>query len=157
MEPDPFENNQTLPNKLHGSTSTKLQDHIRCQVGFWSCVHTSWLKIFWTFFILSLQFKYSIIVPVLKKSAVTCMTADFFIHLHILSHIKDVIPTTLDWHQFTYRKNRSAEDAVSLALHTVLTHLEHPNSYVRMSLVDFSWAHTRQLWDSLQRGDPAPQ
>lgn len=38
----------------------------------------------------------------------------------------------MDSHQFAYRANRSTDDAVSFALHTALTHLEHPDSYVRM-------------------------
>ncbi|KAI4875608.1 hypothetical protein NFI96_000890, partial [Prochilodus magdalenae] len=58
----------------------------------------------------------------------------------VLSHIKAVIPPDLDQHQFAYRTNRSTEDAVSMALHTALTHLEQPNTYVRMLFVDFSSA-----------------
>lgn len=42
---------------------------------------------------------------------------------------------TLDRHQFAYQETRSEEDAVSL--HTALTHLERPNTYIRMLFVDF--------------------
>ncbi|KAI3351361.1 hypothetical protein L3Q82_005900 [Scortum barcoo] len=49
----------------------------------------------------------------------------------VLKHIKDIIPAGLDqYHQFAYRENRSTEDAVSIALHTALTHLQLPNTYV---------------------------
>ena len=47
--------------------------------------------------------------------------------------------------------NRSTEDAVSLALHTALTHLQHPNTYVRILFVDFSSAFNTDscwLWSS---------
>ncbi|KAI3367297.1 hypothetical protein L3Q82_008339 [Scortum barcoo] len=49
-------------------------------------------------------------------------------------------PWTLDPHQFAYRSNRSTEDAVSTALHCVLSHLENKNTYARMLFVDFSSA-----------------
>ncbi|KAI3352250.1 hypothetical protein L3Q82_005232 [Scortum barcoo] len=58
----------------------------------------------------------------------------------VLKHIKDIIPAGLDQYQFTYRENRLTEDAVSIALHTDLTHLQLPNTYVRMLFVDFSSA-----------------
>ncbi|KAI3364916.1 hypothetical protein L3Q82_001098 [Scortum barcoo] len=73
-----------------------------------------------------------------------------FERIVILKHIKDTsknIPTGLDQYQFAYRENRSTEDAVSIALHTALTHLQQlPNTYVRMLFVDFS--------SSLQHSDP---
>ncbi|KAI4888412.1 hypothetical protein NFI96_009397, partial [Prochilodus magdalenae] len=58
----------------------------------------------------------------------------------VLSHIKAVIPPDLDQHQYAYKTNQSTEDAVSMALHTALPHLEQPNTYVRMLFVDFSSA-----------------
>ncbi|KAI4878726.1 hypothetical protein NFI96_018494 [Prochilodus magdalenae] len=58
----------------------------------------------------------------------------------ILSHIKRSLPSTLDPHQFAYRANRSTDDAVSLAIHTALNHLDSTNSYVRMLFIDFSSA-----------------
>lgn len=56
---------------------------------------------------------------------------------------------TLNRHQFAYRENRSTEDAVSLALHTALTHLEHLNTYIRMLFVDFSSAFNTLIPDKL--------
>ncbi|KAI3365752.1 hypothetical protein L3Q82_000762 [Scortum barcoo] len=83
--------------------------------------------------------KTSIIVPVPKKSAVTCLNDYRPVALTpvimkcferiVLKHIKDIIPAGLDQYQFAYRENRSTEDAVSIALHTALTHLQLPNTY----------------------------
>lgn len=49
-------------------------------------------------------------------------------------------PATFDPHQFAYRKNRSTEDAIAIALHTTLTHLEQKDSYIRLLFIDFSSA-----------------
>ncbi|KAI3363482.1 hypothetical protein L3Q82_012093 [Scortum barcoo] len=49
----------------------------------------------------------------------------------------------------TARENRSTEDAVSIALHTALTHLQLPNTYVRMLFVDFSSAFNTVIPDKL--------
>ena len=45
-----------------------------------------------------------------------------------------------DQYQFAYRVNRLTEDAVNAALHTALTHLNQPNMYARVLLLDFSSA-----------------
>ena len=50
------------------------------------------------------------------------------------------IPASLDPHQHAFRTNRSTEDAISTALHSVFTHPENKNSYVGMLLLDFSSA-----------------
>ncbi|KAI3367349.1 hypothetical protein L3Q82_026156 [Scortum barcoo] len=47
------------------------------------------------------------------------------------------------------REKRSTEDAVSIALHTALTHLQLPNTYVRMLFVDFSSAFNTVIPDKL--------
>ena len=36
-----------------------------------------------------------------------------------------------------YRPNRSTDDAISIALHTALSHLEKRNAYVRMLFIDY--------------------
>ncbi|TWW53895.1 hypothetical protein D4764_0015580, partial [Takifugu flavidus] len=41
---------------------------------------------------------------------------------------------------YAYRKNRSTEDAVSTALHSVLSHLDNKDTYARMLFIDFSSA-----------------
>ena len=58
----------------------------------------------------------------------------------ILAYIRDCIPVDLDSHQFAHQANRSPEDAVSITLHTALSPLEYPNTYVRVLFVDFSAA-----------------
>jgi hypothetical protein len=42
--------------------------------------------------------------------------------------------------RFAYRPNRSADDAISIALYTALTHLDKRKTYVRMLLFDYSSA-----------------
>jgi len=51
-----------------------------------------------------------------------------------------IIPDSSDPHQFAYRPNRSADDAISLALHIALEHLDRRDTYVRLLLIDFSSA-----------------
>ncbi|KAI4893652.1 hypothetical protein NFI96_010321 [Prochilodus magdalenae] len=58
----------------------------------------------------------------------------------VLAHLKSCLPPTLDPHQFAYCQNRSTEDAVSIALHSVLSHLDNKNTSVRMLFIDFSSA-----------------
>ena len=58
----------------------------------------------------------------------------------VLHHIKDHLPPDFDPYQFPYRANRSTEDAITIALHSALNHLEQQQSYVRMLFVDYSSA-----------------
>lgn len=58
----------------------------------------------------------------------------------VLSHITAVLPRSHDPHQFAYRANRSAEDAVATALQAVQTHLEQQGSYVWMLFMDYGSA-----------------
>ena len=94
--------------------------------------------------------KTSTIIPIPKKSAVdslndyrpvalTPVVMKCFERL-VSQHIRARLPPTLDPHQFAYRANRSTEDAISIALHTALSHLEHLGSYVRILFLDFSSA-----------------
>jgi hypothetical protein len=55
-----------------------------------------------------------------------------------MAHINTNIPETLDPLQFAYHPNRSTEDAISIALHTGLSHLDKSNTYVRMLFFDYS-------------------
>ncbi|KAL0147888.1 hypothetical protein M9458_056809, partial [Cirrhinus mrigala] len=63
----------------------------------------------------------------------------------VLTHLKDSLQSSLDPHQFAYCGIRSTEDAVSIALHSVLTHLDNTNTYARMLFVDFSSAFNTVL------------
>nr|XP_023667962.1 uncharacterized protein LOC111844071 [Paramormyrops kingsleyae] len=92
--------------------------------------------------------KTTTIIPVPKRQAVTCLNDYHPVALTpiavkcferlVLAHIKASIPTDLDSHQFAYHGNRSTEDAISVALHATLSHLEHPDTHARMLFIDFS-------------------
>ncbi|KAK6309885.1 hypothetical protein J4Q44_G00197660 [Coregonus suidteri] len=58
----------------------------------------------------------------------------------VMAHINSTIPATLDPLQFAYHPNRSTAEAISIALHTALTHLDKRNTYVRMLFIDYSSA-----------------
>ena len=58
----------------------------------------------------------------------------------VMVHINIIIPETLDPLQFAYRPKRSTDDAISIALHTALSHLYKRNTYVRMLFIDYSSA-----------------
>ena len=55
-----------------------------------------------------------------------------------MAHINTIIPDTLDPLQCAYRPNKSTDDAISIALHTALSHLDKRNTYVRMLFIDYS-------------------
>ncbi len=76
-------------------------------------------------------FKSATIVPVPKTCRVTCLNDYRPVALTpipaerlVIKHIKNAIPPTLEQYQFTYWENRSKEDAISIAFHTLLQHLE---------------------------------
>ncbi len=58
----------------------------------------------------------------------------------VLQHINSVVPDTVDPFQFAYRSNRLVYDAVALALHYVLQHLDTHNTYARLLFLDYSSA-----------------
>ncbi|XP_061751164.1 probable RNA-directed DNA polymerase from transposon BS isoform X2 [Nerophis ophidion] len=103
--------------------------------------------------------KSSTIIPVPKKSPITSLN-DYrpvaftpvimkcFERL-VLQHIKNHIPPDFDPHQFAYRANRSTEDAIAVALHSALNHLEQQQSYVRTLSVDYSSAFNTIILDRL--------
>ncbi len=103
--------------------------------------------------------KAATIIPVPKKNtikdlndyrpvALTSVVMKCFEKL-ILQHLKASLPRNFDPHQFAYRANRSAEDAIATALHTALNHLELPGNYVRMLFVDYSSAFNTIIPDIL--------
>jgi hypothetical protein len=58
----------------------------------------------------------------------------------VMAHINTINPETLDPLQFVYRPNRSTDDAISIALHTTLSHMDKRNTYVRILFIDYSSA-----------------
>ena len=76
-------------------------------------------------------FKETTIVPVPKNTKVTCLNdyrpaAIRSVTMKYVERlvINTIIPETLDPLQFAYRPNRSTDDAISIALHTALSHLD---------------------------------
>jgi hypothetical protein len=53
----------------------------------------------------------------------------------VVDHINTIIPDTLEPLQFTYHPNRSTDDAISIALHTALSHLDKRN--MRMLFIEY--------------------
>ena len=107
-------------------------------------------------------FKTSTIVPVPKKPsiaslndyrpvALTSVVMKVFERL-VLRSLKAATDHQLNPHQFAYRANRSVGDAVALALHRILQHLEISGKYATVLFVDFSSAFNtiipRKLLDS---------
>jgi hypothetical protein len=95
-------------------------------------------------------FKQTTIVPVPKNTKVTCLNdyrpvaltsvARMCFESLVMAHIKTMITETLDPLKFTYRPNRSTYDAISIALHIAISHLDKRNAYVRMLFIDYSSA-----------------
>ena len=101
------------------------------------------------------RFKQTTIVPVPKKSKVTCLndyrsvaltsvTTKCFERL-VMAHINTIMPESVDPLQFTYRPNRSTDDAISIALHTALPHLDKRYTYVRMLFIDYTIVPTKLI------------
>ncbi|KAF7653890.1 hypothetical protein LDENG_00077400 [Lucifuga dentata] len=74
-----------------------------------------------------------------RPTALTSVVMKSFERL-VLSHLKAITDTLLDPLQFAYRANRSVDDAVNMALHFILQHLDSPGTYARILFVDFSSA-----------------
>ena len=53
----------------------------------------------------------------------------------VMAHINTIIARNP---RPTYRPNRSPDEAISIALHTALSHLDKRNTYVRMLFIDYS-------------------
>jgi hypothetical protein len=58
----------------------------------------------------------------------------------VMAHINTTIPETINPLQFAYVPKRATDDAISIALHTALSHLDKRNTYVRMLFIDYSSA-----------------
>ncbi|KAF0024881.1 hypothetical protein F2P81_021762 [Scophthalmus maximus] len=68
----------------------------------------------------------------------------------VLSNLKAITNPLLDPLQFAYKANRSVDDAVNMALHSTLQHLNSPGTYARILFVDFSSAFNTILPGLLQ-------
>ena len=92
--------------------------------------------------VISTCFKQTTIVPVPKTAKVTCLNdhpvalvsvAMKYFEKVVITHINTIIPDPV---QFEYRLNISTDDAISIPLHTALSHLDKRNTYVRMLFID---------------------
>ena len=54
----------------------------------------------------------------------------------VMSHINTIMPETINPPQLAYRPNRYTDEAISIVLHTALSHLNKRNTYVRMLFID---------------------
>lgn len=50
--------------------------------------------------------------------------------------IKSCLSTTFDPNEFAYQKNRSTEEAFSMATRALLSHLEQWDKYMKMLIID---------------------
>ena len=92
----------------------------------------------------------AVIVPVPKKTAAKEYNIDYrpialtcafkCLERIMLKHLLPEIEDNLDPYQFSYRKNKSTEDATLLYNNIVVEHLENKNAYVRSVFIDFSSA-----------------
>ncbi|KAK3564292.1 hypothetical protein QTP86_012012 [Hemibagrus guttatus] len=84
--------------------------------------------------------KTTTIIPVPKKSTVSCLSDYHLVVLtpivmkcferFVMRHIKTQLPPSLDPLQLAYRPNRSTEDAITPTLHLSLTHLDNNDTHV---------------------------
>nr|XP_055074620.1 uncharacterized protein LOC129454148 [Misgurnus anguillicaudatus] len=110
------------------------------------------------------SFKKAIIIPVPKKSVVTCLNDYRPVALTsilmkcferlVKRHIHSSLSASLDPLQFAYRSNRTTDDAISYTLHSALSHLDTKDAYIRMLFIDFSSAFNtiipQQLFSKLR-------
>ena len=85
-----------------------------------------------------------------KKAKVTCLNDYCPVALTsvamkcferlVMAQINTIIQETLDPLQFVSLPNRSTDDAIYIALHTALSHLNKRNTNVRMLFIDYSSA-----------------
>jgi hypothetical protein len=70
----------------------------------------------------------------------------------VLSHLKSITDPLLDPMQIAYRANRSVDDAVNMALHFILQHLDSAGTYARILFVDYSSAHSSKKRSIAEKG-----
>ncbi|KAK3557526.1 hypothetical protein QTP70_028491, partial [Hemibagrus guttatus] len=104
-------------------------------------------------------FKTTFIVPMPRKSMVSCLNdyrpiaftpiAMKWLERLVMGHIKSQLPPSLDPIQFAYPPNRSTEDAITTTLHLALTHLDNKNTYLQMSLMGLNTSLCNWILDFL--------
>ncbi|XP_043542488.1 uncharacterized protein LOC122547997 [Chiloscyllium plagiosum] len=95
-------------------------------------------------------FKSATITSMLKKSLMSCLNDYCPVALtriitkcferRMMSHIKTLLPSSLDTLQFMCRPNYSTDNAIFATLHLALTHPEKKDTYIRLPSTGFSSA-----------------
>eukprot|EP00061_Rhincodon_typus_P010873 g35484.t1 len=108
------------------------------------------------------------IIPVPRKAHATCFNdyrpvalASIIMKCFerlVMAHINSSLPARLDPLQFAHRPNGSTADAVSLALHSSLKHLDSKDIYVRLQLNNYSFTFNTIIPSKLisKLRDPRP-
>jgi len=97
------------------------------------------LSLYLSTFEVPTYFKQTTIVPIPKKPVALTSIIKCFERL-VRTHICSTLPDTLDPLQYAYPPSRSTDDAITLTVHTALSHLEKGNTYMRILLIDYSSA-----------------
>jgi hypothetical protein len=63
----------------------------------------------------------------------------------VMVQINTIIPEIQDPVQFAYHPNRSTDNAISIALNTVLSHLEKRNTYLGILFTNYSSAFNTEV------------
>ena len=117
-------------------------------------VFTDLFNDFLNLHIVPVCFKAATTIPVLKKPkvkalndlrrvALTLVVMKVLERL-VLTYLKSVTNSSMDPLQFASRENRCTDEAVALAPHFVMQHLESPDRYVHILFVDYSSAFIPQ-------------
>ncbi|XP_048459106.1 uncharacterized protein LOC125484431 [Rhincodon typus] len=69
--------------------------------------------------------------------ALTSIIMKYFKRL-VMAHINSSLPACLNALQFAYWQNRSTVDAIFLALHSSLEHMDNKDTYIRILLINYS-------------------
>ena len=79
----------------------------------------------------------------------------------VLTYLTSVTNSSMNPLQFPYRENRCTDEAVALALHFVMQHLEAPDRYARILFVDYSSVFntvtSQNLFDTITLNIGTPQ
>ena len=67
----------------------------------------------------------------------------------VLSYLKASTDHLMDHLHIAYRPNRSVDDAINIALHYILQHLDNRNTFARVLFVDYSSAFNTIIPDLL--------
>ena len=83
-----------------------------------------------------------------RPVALTSVIMKCFEHI-FLNFVKSLLPPGFDIYQFAYTANRGVDDAISINIHEILSHLEKRKTYCRILFIAYSSAfnyyHTSKI------------